>query len=359
MFIFTQTTILKRYSILRLIILLIAATWWSSVDAQRPKVGLVFGGGGAKGAAEVGVLKVIERAGIPIDYIAGTSIGSIVGGLYATGYSAEELDSIFRAQAWLSLLTDRREDLTIYPYKKVGSMTYVFGFPIHDEEANKLGSMGALRGKRIERMLDSLMGYRGFNEFENLKIPFHCVACDFHNVREVVLSSGFPANAMRASMAIPGVFKPVKWEDMNLVDGGMVNNLPVDVVRAMGADIVIAIDLQQKEPRERTKNYKFAQTIGGLLGVGDLIRWATERPDISRYFKNREDADIYIHPILPDYDATSFEQNSVEVMLELGEQEGRRHWNELVALKRRLSPDKKFVSKPIRKRTITFKHKKQ
>ena len=318
--------------------------------AQRPKVGLVLGGGGAKGAAEVGVLKVIERAGIPIDYIAGTSIGSIVGGLYATGYNAEEMDSIFRAQEWLSLLTDRREDLTSHPYKKVNGMTYVFGFPVYDEEQGRLGSLGALRGKHIEQMLDSLMGFRGFNEFENLKIPFRCVACDFRDVKEVVLHSGFPANAMRASMAIPGVFKPVKWGGMNLVDGGMINNLPVDVVRAMGADIVIAIDLQQKEPRKRKKNFEWANTVAEWMGFGDLMHWATSRPDIEKYFKNRKDADIYIHPILPDYDASSFEQSSVEVMLQLGEKEGLRHWNELVKLKQKLSPGKKIITKIVRKK---------
>ena len=311
----------------------------------RPKVGLVLGGGGAKGAAEVGVLKVIERAGIPIDYIAGTSIGSIVGGLYATGYSATELDSIFRAQAWLSLLTDRREEYVKSPYKKVDGVVYIFGFPVYAEENAKQGVMGALYGRKIEQMLDSLMGMRGFNEFESLKIPFRCVACDFRNVREVVLHDGFPANAMRASMAIPGVFKPVRWDDMQLVDGGMMNNLPVDVVKAMGADIVIAIDLQQNEQQERDGHYELAERMGGWFGVEELVKWITRRPDISKYKKNRKEADIYIHPVLKDYDASSFDNSSVEDMLKIGEREGKRHWDELVKLKRKLSPGKKIVTK--------------
>lgn len=339
----------------RMMALLLAFLVVTALMADRPKVGLVLGGGGAKGAAEVGVLKVIERAGIPVDYIVGTSIGSIVGGLYATGYTAEELDSIFRAQEWLSLLTDRREDFSIYPYKKHEGMTYIFGFPVYDSEPSRQGPLGTLRGKRIERMLDSLMGMRGFNEFELLKIPFCCVACDFRNVREVVLSDGFPANAMRASMAIPGVFRPVKWNDVQLVDGGMVNNLPVDVARAMGADIVIAIDLQQSEPRLPKKQFTVVETLGGWLGVGDLVQWATRRPDVAKYQQNRKDADIYIHPILPDYDASSFQQSSVEVMLQLGEQEGRRHWDELVALKRRLSPDKRIVTRAAAKKKITIR----
>lgn len=342
-----------RARLLRAAALVLGLTVAQAIGAQRPKVGLALGGGGAKGAAEVGVLKVIERAGIPIDYIAGTSIGSIVGGLYATGYSAAELDSIFRAQRWLSLLTDRREDLTAHLYKSENGVTYVFGFPVYAESNGRLGGAGALHGRRIELMLDSLMGYRGFNEFGMLKIPFCCVACDFSRVEEVRLSDGFPANAMRASMAIPGVFKPVKWEGMTLVDGGMVNNLPVDVVRAMGADIVIAIDLQQAEPEERTKKYNWANRMGDWLGLGDLVRWATTRPDISRYHKNRKDADIYLHPIMPEYDASSFKRASVEEMLEIGEQEGRRHWNELVALKRRLSPGVKIVTKAVPKTKAT------
>ncbi len=343
---------------LRLTVLLLMVCLPMVIMAQRPRVGLVLGGGGAKGAAEVGVLKVIERAGIPIDCIVGTSIGSIVGGLYATGYTAVELDSIFRAQAWLSLLTDRREDLTPYPYKKVDGMTYVFGFPIYDTENVRQGALGALRGKHVEQMLDSLMGFRGFNEFDKLKIPFQCVACDFRNAREVVLSDGFPANAMRASMAIPGIFKPVKWEGMTLVDGGMVNNLPVDVARAMGADIVIAIDLQQAEPKLPKKRFTTVEKVGGWMGLGELVQWATRRPDVAKYQKNRKAADIYIHPILPDYDASSFDQSSVEVMLELGEQEGRRHWNELVALKRKLSPNKKYVTRPVSKRKVTIHYEK-
>jgi len=121
-----------------------------------------------------------------------------------------------------------------------------------------------------------------------------------------------------------------------LVDGGMMNNLPVDVVRKMGADIVIAIDLQQAEPRPRTKDRPIAQSIGELIGIGPLVRWATEHPEINKYLQNREDADIYIHPVLTDFDVSSFDRSSVETMLERGEQAGREHWKELKALKKQL-----------------------
>ena len=343
-----------KYLLLLLALPLMGWAQQNGKSAQsRPKVGLVLGGGGAKGAAEVGVLKVIERAGIPIDYIAGTSIGSIVGGLYATGYTATELDSIFRTQAWLSLLTDRREDYTIYPYKNENGVTYVFGFPVHVSDNAKQGAAGALYGHKIEVMLDSLMGMRGFNEFESLKIPFRCVACDFRNVQEVVLSSGFPAMAMRASMAIPGVFKPVVWDDMRLVDGGMMNNLPVDVVKEMGADIVIAIDLQQKEQKERTTNLGMLERMADWIGIGELVKWATRRPDITKHKINVQRADLYINPVLGDYDAADFQHESVEEMLKMGEREGMNHWNELVALKRKLTPaGVKIVTKAVKRQGL-------
>lgn len=341
----------RRGLLIYILLLMLPLTGWAQLKTgttkARPKVGLALGGGGAKGAAEVGVLKVIERAGIPIDYIAGTSIGSIVGGLYATGYTAQEMDSIFRAQAWLSLLTDRREEYTSSPYKRDKGVTYVFGFPVYVDNNYDKGHAGALFGRKIEVMLDSLMGMRGFNEFENLKIPFRCVACDFRNVKEVVLSSGFPATAMRASMAIPGVFKPVVWNGVQLVDGGMVNNLPVDVVKAMGADIVIAIDLQQKEQKERTTNLSLLERLGDWIGYGELVKWATRRPDITKHKKNIQAADIYIRPGLGDYDAADFEHESVEAMLRMGEREGMRHWKELVALKRKLSPGVKIVTRAV------------
>ena len=202
--------------------------------AGRPKVGLVLGGGGAKGAAEVGVLKVIEEAGIHIDYIAGTSIGSIVGGLYAAGYSAAELDTMFRTQEWLSLLTDRRSDIGGEPYQVKDGVTYIFGFPVYDRNDNGdtgIGGFGMMRGTRIEQLIDSMVSYRGCASFESLPTPFRCVAADFRQAQEVVLGEGILAKAIRASMAIPGVFKPVSWNGTWLVDGGMLNNLPVDVVR--------------------------------------------------------------------------------------------------------------------------------
>ena len=310
---------------------------WLTAVANRPKIGLVLGGGGAKGAAEVGVLKVIEQAGIPIDYIAGTSIGSIVGGLYAAGYTAAELDTMFCQQKWLSLLTDRRDDIGSEPYKVKDGVTYIFGFPVMggSSDSTNAGGFGVMRGERVEQLIDSMARLKGCCDFGQLKIPFRCVAADFRSAREVVLAEGQLAKAIRASMAIPGIFKPVNSGNMKLVDGGMVNNLPVDVVKEMGADIVIAVDLQQNEQKVKEQGFDLGILEGAaeLLGLGGLLRWISNRPDITKYNENVKQATIYIKPPLPDADASSFGNKSCARMIKVGEDEARKHWDELLKLK--------------------------
>lgn len=184
-----------------------------SAGSRRPKVALVLGGGGAKGAATVGALKYVEQSGVPIDMIVGTSIGSIVGGMYSLGYRSAQLDSLFRTQEWMRMC------------------------------------VGSLMGDSIIRVLRNCIGDDYIQvDFDSLPIPFRCVAVDANTMTEVVLKEGDLAQAMRASMAIPVVFKPVKMNGMRLMDGGMLNNLPVDVAKDMGADYVIAIDLTVNRP---------------------------------------------------------------------------------------------------------------
>ena len=298
-----------------LIIVLMAAMVLPAM-AQRPKVGLVLGGGGAKGAAEVGVLKVLEEAGVQVDYIVGTSIGSIVGGLYAAGYSASELETMFQTQEWLSLLTDRKASLNNEPYTTINGVTYIFGFPVMDRNSRGIGVMS---GGRIEQLIDSMVSVKGCTEFEGLKIPFRCVTADIRNAKEVILSKGVLCKALRASMAIPGIFKPVEHNGLLLVDGGMLNNLPVDVCRQMGADIVIAVDLQQNEQKPRKRTDLTALTgLASLFGLGGILEWITNRPDIEKYYANRKRADIYIHPNLPDADASSFGNKNAARMIQAG-----------------------------------------
>ena len=251
--------------------------------ASQPKVGLALGGGGAKGAAIIGVLEVIEETGIKIDYIAGTSIGAIIGGLYASGYSIKEL--LFLSQEWQELL----------------------------------------EGYRIEAKLKSLLSNRRVEQFRDTKIPFRCVTAEENTFEEVILSNGTLYKGILASMSVPEIYEPVKWGNKYLVDGGVINNLPVDVVRNMGADIVIAIDLQQ--------NGGF--NIGTSLGLGGLAGWALSRPDLKRYSQNIKDADIYIHPRLSSFSAANFGRNNSQKMLRLGRDKAKEHWDELMEIKNR------------------------
>jgi len=277
-----------RQIVLVFLFLCMAATGGLAQDGvqhQRPKIGLVLSGGGAKGAAEVGALKVIEEVGVPIDFIAGTSIGSILGGLYSLGYRAEKLDSIFQSQEWLDLFVKRN----------------LIGF------------------------FEQFTGNKDDADFSDLPIPFACVAVDLKTQREVILQSGSLARAMRASMAIPGIFKPVKVNGRLLVDGGMMNNLPVDVVKKMGADIVIAVDLTQN--KHETRNFSLKK----LIGIGGYFDWLVSRPDWKKYNENRELVDVYINPRMDGYGATDFNKEDIRTMMLLGEDAARQ---QLAALRK-------------------------
>ena len=284
----------------------------------RPKVGLVLGGGGAKGAAAIGILKELEREKIPVDYIAGTSIGAIIGGLYAQGYRADDLEKLFRSQNWLALLADRDTTLVGKVYKEEDGVIYVFGFPVRRKaDADNNTGFWMLHGDHVYNFLDSLVSrspvQRGTVE---KAIPFSCVAFDIRRQQEIVLDTGSMARNMRASMAIPGAFKPVQIDTLMLVDGGMGNNLPVDVVRKMGADIVIAIDLQQR------KRDDYRSPFGFLKGLGGILDWLAERPDIKKYNVNRTKADLYINPDLGSYGVTDFNAKAIKAILKIGEDTG-------------------------------------
>ena len=149
------------------------------------------------------------------------------------------------------------------------------------------------------------------------------------------------SRAVRASMAIPGIFKPVNIDGMRLVDGGMLNNLPVDVVKQMGADIIITIDLQQNEqkPKESDFDLGMASGLADMLGFGGLLNWVATRPDFAKYAANVKMSDIYIRPPLPDMDASSFGNKNSARMIKVGEEEAMKHWDELMKLKEKLQQE--------------------
>ncbi len=330
-----------RSIIICLFIMLVQTSIAATGDENQPKepnrlkVGLVLGGGGAKGAATVGVLKAIEEVGIPIDYIAGTSIGAIVGGLWACGIRSEELEDLFRSQEWSSLLTDRHDAYKNQIWAEEDGVTYIFGFPINrknKKEGNKgRKTIGLVHGDKIFHLIDSLSGFRDSISFDSLPIPFRCVAFDFITGREVVLDYGKLPTAMRASMAIPGLFKPVVLDSMVLVDGGVCNNLPVDVVKAMGADVVIAIDLtQNKHDDQKDKN------MWNQLSLDALTSFLLTGSDKDKYDDNCTAADVYINPRLDGCDALSFQQDKINQMILIGEKTGKKHRKALKKLKKKV-----------------------
>lgn len=327
------------YRIIIIAIAVFLGSFTTIIAGQRPKVGLVLGGGGAKGAAEVGVLKYIEQAGVPIDYIVGTSIGSIVGGLYSCGLRADDLDSLFRSQQWLNLLTDRNDDLRRHPFVKKDGNRYMFGFPVGKHKKGTQRRHGVLKGDSICDFLTQLTKRPDSISFDKLPIPFRCVAVEATSFTETVFDSGRLAECMRASMSIPLAFKPVCRDSLVYVDGGMLNNLPVDVCRAMGADIIIAVDLTQNHHANDTAYAIPEKKLKKLLRYPRLVKlvaWARRRPDLVKYQDNLKNIDVYINPTLTGMNAASFTPLKISQMIEAGEQAGIAALPELLELKKKL-----------------------
>ena len=279
-------------------------------EGRGGALALVLGGGGAKGAAHIGVLKVMEEAGIQPDIIVGTSIGAIVGGLYSVGYSANHLDSLFRSQQWAQLFT--RE---------------------------------AMRGNAIKTMLDSLVSSplppppdgggvlspSLFGEGRGGAPKFACLASDLRTLSDVVLRGDSLARNMRASMAIPALFKAVRFDGYVLYDGGLTNNLPVDVAREMGATTVIAIDLtvnhhDDDDEKEKTGLDELRELFD-FTEMKGIVGWLLNRPDFKKHRQNKGKADIYINPDLEGYSAMSFGPKNIAEMIAIGEKAAREVLN--------------------------------
>ena len=280
--------------------------------ANRPRIGLVLGGGGAKGAAEIGVLKVIDKArkaGLHIDYIAGTSMGAVVGGLYAAGISPDDIERLFLTEKWLA----------IFSGDAVGYIS----------KTGWRAPTGLIRSDVIQAKLDSVFTTVNRRFFSSTIIPFNCVAVDLEKFKEERLCEGVLAREILASMSYPG-FLPVQQNGKKLIDGGVLNNLPVDVARTMGADIVIVVDLEQKAPSPRSFSLK------GTLGIGGIANWLVSRPDITKRDENIKSlmkTDIYINPNLKAYSIKDFDGTKLKEMIQIGENEGNKIWNELMKLK--------------------------
>lgn len=240
-------------------------------DPDRPRIGLVLGGGGARGFAHVAVLRELERLQVPVDCIAGTSMGAIVGGLYASGMDADALEREMRALDWAAVFRDRtdRPDRS-FRRKRDDDLALLPAKPGIGNSGIKLPA-GVLSGERVMLLLERLTQPVGFSrDFDQLPIPYRAVATDLNTGQAVVIGEGNLAQAMRASLSIPGAFKPVVIGERVLVDGGLANQLPVDVVRAMGADIVIAVDVGTPLAKldESAGLLQIIDQISGFMTVG-------------------------------------------------------------------------------------------
>ncbi len=297
---------------------------------QRKRVAVVLGGGGAKGVAHIGVLKVLEEAGIPIDFIAGTSMGAIVGGLYAIGYSAEEIEQMVRRQDWQLLLSDKVERSFLFFPEKEKAERYIVSLPFGLEKKDRVID-GVVKGQNLLNLFSDLtIGYHDSADFNAFRIPFACVAVDVVTGRDYMFHEGSLPLAMRASMAIPAVFTPVRLDSMVLVDGGLNNNYPADVAVATGADVIIGVDLSTSD----LKTYEHLQTPGDIIGQIVALHGH------EKYAENRAHTDLLFRPDLSAYTSASFTPAALDTMMRRGEVEARRHWAEILALKQRLGlPD--------------------
>ena len=272
-------------------------------QAGRPKIGLVLSGGGARGAAHIGVLEVLEEMHVPIDCITGTSMGSIVGALYASGMNTAEIRKTLISIDWEDAFNDNipREDRS-FRRKRDDDLYLIKRKPgIGDDGKIKLPT-GFLQGQKIDLIFKELiLPVSGIRNFDELSIPFRAVATDITTGEAVVLSSGDLAKSMRASMSVPSIFSPVEIDGRLLVDGGVSNNLPVNVARDMGADIIIAVDIST--PLKKRGELVSALSITAQLS-GILTRRNTEEQIASL-----TDKDILIVPDLKGISSADFDES--------------------------------------------------
>lgn len=318
----------------------------AEIRKHRPTVALVLSGGGAKGAAHVGVIKYIEKLGIPVDMVLGTSMGGLIGGLYSLGYSQAEIDTLVRNMDWDWVLSDKlsREYIsyTDVKYKE----KYLFSMPFYYEKDyyqmkladdsrfggvqqheilhigadykegpdmlknNLLGSLpsGYIYGQNVNNLISSLtVGYQDSTSFLEFPVPFACIATDMVSGKAKIWHSGKMNTAMRSTMSIPGMFAPVRTGGMVLVDGGMRDNYPTTLARQMGADIIIGVDLSQ---RQRT--YTQVNNIGDIVGQGiDML-------GREAYEANVNVPDVKIKPDLHEYNMMSFNSVAIDTIIHRG-----------------------------------------
>ena len=295
----------------------------SAPPAQRPRIGLVLSGGGARGIAHIGVLKVLEEQHIPIDAIAGTSMGAVVGGLYASGLNAREIEAIMTSLNWQQAFHDQppREDLTLR--RKQEDQNFLVKFPLGIHGGKVLLPKGLIQGQRLNQMLRRLtLPVARITNFDELPTQFRALATDLETGDAVTIASGDLTSAMRASMSAPGVFAPVERDGRLLVDGGISENLPVDIARAMGVDILIVVDVGT--PLLTREKLNSVPVISNQM-IAILIQHNSKE----QLEKLKAD-DILISPPLGD--TSSFDFGNVRRVVAVGERAARAVSQRLASL---------------------------
>ncbi len=310
-------------------------------EVGHPRVGLALSGGGAKGAAHIGVLKYLVEQGVPIDYISGTSMGSIVGGLYAIGYTADQLDSLISNLDWSQYITGGLDRRYRSASSRMERSAYLLSVPFNlgtldsnITEARRRGNGfiaslpgSFMGGNNITNLFNNLsLGYQDSMDFNDFPIPFACVATDVISGEEVVMRSGRFPTAIRASMAIPGVFSPVELGGKVLIDGGMTNNFPVDVCQDMGADYVIGVEVSDAMATDASQLRSLPQIFNQLISVTVQAKSA----------RNRGGCKIYLHPDISGFGTMSFNKSAIDSLVRRGYECAKEHAAEIEALKQEL-----------------------
>ncbi len=272
-----------------------------TAHAERPKIGLVLGGGGARGAAHIGVLKELERQRVPIDAIAGTSMGAIVGGLYASGMTPEELEELVTTLDWAASMSDtpsrdhlsfrRKQDDELYPITaELGVSRDGLALPL-----------GAVKGQRLDLLLRELtIDVAHIDDFDDLPIPFRAVATNIESGNAHVMGEGDLAQAIRASMSVPAIFAPAEIDGHLFVDGGIASNLPIEVMQAMDVDIIIAVDVEFP--------LYTAEELVSAVAITEQVVTILMRRETLRQIERLGDDDILIRPALGTFDSGAFER---------------------------------------------------
>ncbi len=300
---------------------------------ERPKIGLALSGGSALGFAHIGVLEMLDSLKLPVDFVAGTSMGAIVGGLYSIGYSTEELCDLAINTNWDEIFTDtpRREQMPFFEKQNQGR----YQLELKLKGFTPSVPSGLIQGQKIKLKLASLTnGYEGVESFLDFPIPFSCVAADLISAEQVVLSKGSLSASLRASMSIPTVFSPVEIDDNLLIDGGIVNNFPTDVVKDMGADFIIGLNLTY--PKKTAKDYS---------SFLDVLDRTTDLPRINKLKQNINVANLYITEYTAGLSLMDFDDEKVPVIIDRGRVAAHENFNKLLAVKKCLEIiERKFNS---------------